>query len=55
MDDRGSIPGRDFFFSLLCPNQLWSPPNLMANGYREVMRPGREAYHSISLRDVVLN
>jgi hypothetical protein len=34
-DDRDSIPGRSkvFFLQLLCPDQLWRPPNLLANGY----------------------
>jgi hypothetical protein len=33
-DDRGSIPGRswEFFFSPPCPDRLWGPPSLLANG-----------------------
>jgi hypothetical protein len=33
-----------------CPDRLWSPPNLLSKGYRELLpgvkRPGREADHS---------
>jgi hypothetical protein len=43
--------GRDFFSSPPRPDQLWSPPNLLSNGYRGalslgVKRLGREAAHS---------
>jgi hypothetical protein len=49
----GSIPGIAKFFSLpQRPDRLWSPPNLISSGYRELFptvfkRPGREAGHSL--------
>jgi hypothetical protein len=52
LDDRGSIPGRDWKFSSSppYPDRLWVPPSLLSNGYREalslgVKQPGSEADH----------
>jgi hypothetical protein len=53
LDDRGvefRVPvGQEF--SSRCPDRLWSPPNLLSNGYLALSlgfkRPGREANHSL--------
>jgi hypothetical protein len=51
LEERGSIPGRDFMSWPPCPDRLWGPPSLLSSGYRGALLPrvkrlGREVYHS---------
>jgi hypothetical protein len=50
LDDRGvgvrAPVWSRIFSSPRRPDRLWSPPNLLSNGYRGVKRPKRETDHS---------